>query len=388
VATCPRKTYAVNRLLPTELSLHRALSIARWASLVWTVGVVTTGDGELRHPAAAWIAVGAAFAIAVAGTIGVRAPALRGDRSPVAERGRPWVGGTPFAAVQAVVAFGMVLADGWAFEPGHAFATSQNLAAASPTIAAIAVGIAAGTVPGVVVGALLGAARLPAALLNDVDDFTAARWASLAASAVFIGLWGGLAGWLARTLRTVETEVIVRRERDTIARAMHDTVLQTLAVVARRSDDPELVGLVRRTDTEVRHFLFGPTVSPDRTLESAVHAAAIRAAQTFDVDLVVNVVDESPPATGPRVEALAAAVGEAVTNAGKHAGTVRVVVYAEASDDGLFASVRDDGPGFDVAAATGHGIRTSIRGPVEGIGGRVEIDSSPSSGSEVRLWVP
>ena len=253
-------------------------------------------------------------------------------------------------------------------------------------------GVSLGVVAGAVGGAVVGSARLLGALANGVEDFTPARWASLVSSVVFIGLAGGVAGWLAQTLRRVETEVIVRRERDSVARAMHDTVLQTLAHVARRSDDAQLAAMARRTDGEIRQFLYGPPSSPQRTLARAVHTAASRSGHPFGLDVVVNVVDDEPPASGPGVEAIAAAVGEAVTNAGKHAGTARVVVYAESGDDGLFASVRDEGPGFDPASPTsGQGIRSSIRGPIESVGGRVEIDSGarrPGGGTEVRIWVP
>lgn len=365
-------------LLPTELSLHRALAIARWGSWLWTAGVVAFGGDDLEHPAGGAACVAAAFGVAVAGTAGAR--------------GRPWIGGVPFAIVQAVVAAMLAVADGWVFVEGHTFGVSQNLAAASPPIAAASLGVALGVVPGLIGGALLGAARIPSSLINGSDSFTRPQWASFASSIVFVGLAGAVTGWLASTLRTVEREVITRRERDTIARTLHDTVLQTLAMVSRRSSDPDLARLARRTDTEVRRFLYGPTTAPVRTLSAAVHTAAGTAAERFDLDVVVNVVDDDPGTTGPAVDAVATAVGEAVTNAGKHAGVQRVVVYAEQSDEGLFASVRDDGSGFDAAFlagdATGQGLRSSIRQPVEDAGGRVEIDSRPGHGTEVRVWIP
>ena len=364
-------------LLPTELSLHRALAIARWGSWLWTAGVVLFAGDDLEHPVVAGLCVAAAFAVAVAGTVGVRT--------------RRWVGGIPFAVIQAVVALGLAIADGWVFAEGHTFAVSQNLAAASPPIAAASLGVALGVVPGLIGGAVLGGARLPAALINGVDDLTGPRWASLASSVVFVALAGAVTGWLATTLRKVETEVVTRRERDTIARTLHDTVLQTLAIFARRTEDAELSQLARRTDSELRRFLYGHADTPKRTLTAAVHDAALKAGERFDLDVVVNVVDDDHGATGPAVDAIAIAIGEAVTNAGKHAGVRGIVVYAERGDDGLFASIRDDGAGFDSgadAAATGQGIRSSIREPVEHVGGRVEIDSRPGDGTEVRMWIP
>jgi signal transduction histidine kinase len=86
---------------------------------------------------------------------------------------------------------------------------------------------------------------------------------------------------------------------------------------------------------------------------------------------------------------LKGAVGEAMTNAAKHAEAARVVVYVEPLDGGIFCSVRDDGTGFDVAATPeGVGLSRSIRGRIEQAGGTVQLDSAPGRGTEVRLTVP
>ena len=87
-------------------------------------------------------------------------------------------------------------------------------------------------------------------------------------------------------------------------------------------------------------------------------------------------------------ELIARAIGEAVANALEHAVAERVVVYVETDDDGhVFASVDDDGMGFDPAAArASHGIDESIVGRIESIGGRVEISSAIGSGTEICLW--
>jgi signal transduction histidine kinase len=99
--------------------------------------------------------------------------------------------------------------------------------------------------------------------------------------------------------------------------------------------------------------------------------------------------DEIVVSTG-EASAFAGAVSEAVTNAGKHACADTVVVFVDRDDDGtVFVSVRDDGVGFDPAAATeGHGLAGSIRGRMAAIGGRAEIVSAPRQGVDVRLWLP
>jgi signal transduction histidine kinase len=80
-------------------------------------------------------------------------------------------------------------------------------------------------------------------------------------------------------------------------------------------------------------------------------------------------------------------VTEALTNAAKHGRATTVTVFVERSDDGVFVSVKDDGVGFDSRSTPdGVGLARSIRARMREIGGRVEVDSRPGSGAEVRLW--
>jgi signal transduction histidine kinase len=104
----------------------------------------------------------------------------------------------------------------------------------------------------------------------------------------------------------------------------------------------------------------------------------------------VVVADDVPALPPEQVSAVAGAVREALTNAGKHGAATRVTVYAEPSDDGgLFCSVKDDGGGYDTAAVPdGIGLGRSVRGRMAEVGGRVEVVSAPGFGTEVRLWLP
>ncbi len=98
-------------------------------------------------------------------------------------------------------------------------------------------------------------------------------------------------------------------------------------------------------------------------------------------------IDDGCRLAGHQQDLLARAIGEAVANALEHAHAATIVVFAETDDDGqVFASVRDDGTGFDPAAVTGHGLTESIGGRLESIGGRAEVHSTPGGGTEVRLW--
>ena len=106
--------------------------------------------------------------------------------------------------------------------------------------------------------------------------------------------------------------------------------------------------------------------------------------------VVINVVEDGLRLGTHQQDLMARAIGAAVANALEHAAASRVVVFVEAADDGsAFASVSDDGVGFEPAAPrapNSHGIDESIVARVESIGGRVEIRSSPGRGTEVCLW--
>jgi signal transduction histidine kinase len=106
------------------------------------------------------------------------------------------------------------------------------------------------------------------------------------------------------------------------------------------------------------------------------------------VDVVV--ADDVPRLGSDARAAVVGAVTEALANAGRHGRAGRATVYAEPADEGGVAcSVKDDGTGFDPSAVIeGMGLARSIRGRVAEVGGRVEVDSAPGRGTEVRLWVP
>ena len=189
-----------------------------------------------------------------------------------------------------------------------------------------------------------------------------------------------------RWLRRAEREISAVQAREEIARTLHDGVLQTLAVVQRRSADPDLARLARDQELDLRTFLFGTTRPPD-DLVTALRQSLAQHERRFGGSTELVVV-EAPTNLGRRAsEALIGAVGEALTNAAKHGSANRITVFLD-YDDGVFCSVHDDGCGFDAAdAREGVGISRSIRGRVTDVGGRVEIDSRPGRGTEVRLWV-
>ncbi|MCG7421459.1 PspC domain-containing protein [Micrococcus sp. ACRRV] len=194
---------------------------------------------------------------------------------------------------------------------------------------------------------------------------------------------------LARRRRRDEerTEAAVRAQRDEIAAHLHDSVLQSLALIQRRADDPETVARVARAqERELRQFLALDSARAHGTLAEAVedHAAAVEDAFGRRVE-VVSVGE----ASGPWLEPLASAAREAMVNAARHAGDVQVFVEVSEDDGGRTLAevfIRDRGTGFDLAdvPADRLGVRESILGRMRRAGGTARIRSGPS-GTEVQL---
>jgi signal transduction histidine kinase len=370
------------RWAPVERSVLQGLAVFRWGAWLWAAGALALASRDLARP---WLAVGL-VALALAVTASDTA-LLRREHTALL---RP----EPVLAELAVGA-ALVLCDGWAFDEGHAFATSQSLGSVWPLAGVLAAGVALGPLPAAGAGVLMGVARAGAALANGAAIDSAERLLSLSSTVVLYVLGGSAAGYVTRFLRRAEGEISAARAREEVARTLHDGVLQTLAVVERRATDPEVARLARQQERELRDFLAGgsrpgagPGPRPD--LAAALRAAAARFEETFGGRVDVIVADDVPPLDSRRCEALLGAATEALTNAGKHGGASKVTVYVEPADDGgVFCSVKDDGRGFDPAATPERmGLARSVRGRMAEAGGRVEVHSRPGDGAEVCLWLP
>ncbi len=272
---------------------------------------------------------------------------------------------------------------------------SQALPTIWPVAVIFSVALAAGGRAAVAAGFGLGLVRYAGWLLFPTDDFgpvdTPSAWSmSRIASTVLFAVAGWVAGYLLDQQERSDRAISAFRAREEVARTLHDGVLQTLAVIQRRSDDQALVDLARSQEHELREFLFGARTS-DQDIAAALRAAARRAEQRYGLSVQVICAPDLPPGDERAIEAIGGAAGEALTNAAKHGDAHRVTVYAEPGDDDdiVFVSIKDDGIGFDVASVTmGEGIKRSIRGRITDVGGRVELDGRPGRGTEVRLWVP
>jgi signal transduction histidine kinase len=293
--------------------------------------------------------------------------------------------------VELVLACALAYLDWWVY---GGVAHSQSLGTIWPLAVVLTVGVAQGGRGGFAAGLLLGAVRATGELTFLEGSLTHGDGQlSAAGTTVLYALGGAVAGFVTVKLREAEREIAVARAREEVARTLHDGVLQTLAIVQRRSDDADLVALAREQEQDLREFLF--TTRPGAAdlageLLPALRAAATEAERRHGLRVQVVAIEE-PDGIGPAtVAAVRGAVGEALTNAAKHGRAHQVTVYVEPVDDGgLFCSVKDDGRGFEADSITeGVGLTRSIRGRIAEVGGTVAVDGRPGRGAEVRITVP
>lgn len=342
-----------------DRGLHAGLVALRLGLWGWLAVVTLVQRDDIGEPAAAWALLVVTLAWSVVGSTLAR-PVPLGDL---------------------IVSAALLGTDRVVYDGPH----SQTFGGAWPLVGPIAAGLAWGPAGGAAGGAVLGLARWAG------SDGSAVI--SLVSSAVFYVLAGALAGYVVDRLRRAETEVAAAAAREHVARTLHDGVLQTLAVVQRRSTDADLARLAREQERELREWLFGAGAQPGgpaaTDLAAALRAAASRVEDRHGLRAdVVVALDEPAGLRRQTVAAVAGAVGEALTNAAKHGQARRATVYAELGDDGVFVSVKDDGVGFDPGSTPeGVGLTRSVRARIEDVGGRVEIDGNPGHGAEIRLWV-
>ena len=201
--------------------------------------------------------------------------------------------------------------------------------------------------------------------------------------AVILGPWVAV---LLRDRRAERQQRIRADERAEVAAHLHDSVLQTLALVQRSDDPAHMSALARRQERELRGWLYDDKYGPQQTtVKVAVEhlAGVVEDRHGAMIDVVV-VGDTKLDA---EMESLVAATGEAMTNAARWSGQSDIGVYVEATDSQVEVFVRDRGVGFDpeTVGDDHHGIRDSIRGRLQRVGGDCEIISSPGQGTEVHL---
>jgi len=210
--------------------------------------------------------------------------------------------------------------------------------------------------------------------------------ATLVGAAVIAGPWF----WrLGRQLAEERRRRIRSQERAEVAAHLHDSVLQTLALIQRSGEPREMATLARSQERELRSWLYGGARAADHTLLStAMNDAAAEVERSHRV--TIDVVSAGDCRIDEPALALVLAAREAMVNAATHSGAQRVSVFVEIDDEQVAAFVRDQGSGFDIAAVPRdrRGIADSIEGRLGRYGGIAEVSSAPGEGTEVRLRVP
>ena len=257
-----------------------------------------------------------------------------------AERARPW--DSPAAIVRLVIGFGLVIVATWA-------------------------------------------------VLREYSGIELSR-AVVPVTVAVIGLMLALGPWLLRLTNTVteeRTERIRSDERSAISAHLHDSVLQTLAMIQRTESQQEVTALARRQERELREWLYGRSIASEEvSVRRAIEVAAARVEETYRLPVETVIVGDAQ--MNERLRDAVQAASEAMHNAARHSGAPVVSVYAEIEPSLLTVYVRDEGKGFDVAATPNdrRGIADSIVGRVARHGGSTDISSEVGMGTEVKIVVP
>ncbi len=217
---------------------------------------------------------------------------------------------------------------------------------------------------------------------------TGASGSVLAPGAVIGALLLVLGPWFWQ-LATERTQRIRLEERAEVAARVHDSVLQTLALVQRHAQDaPRVSAIARRQERELRRWLYGSGVGSAVTLADALGDAATEIEELHGVRVELASAGDVPFSTS--LEPVVLAAREALTNAAKFSAAEEISVYLEADDDHVAVFVRDRGIGFDrgTVPPDRRGLAESIDGRMRRAGGTATVTSSPGDGTEVELTLP
>ncbi len=244
-------------------------------------------------------------------------------------------------------------------------------------------GLAAGIALGII-GVVL--------LLATTGQLANARNGFTATLVILVGVALATAPVWRRLLDQRATERAARirsEERAELAAHLHDSVLQTLALIQRHADSPHVVGrLARSQERELRTWLYDPTVAGGGTWAGLVARLVSEVEADHEVTVEQVVVGDVP--ADDAVTALAQATREAVVNAAKHSGAGSVSLYSEVTPVSVTVFVRDRGSGFDPGTVPPdrRGLRDSVTGRLTRIGGTATVRTAPGEGTEVELCLP
>lgn len=388
--------------LSSVRSLVTGVLLFRWVWLLWMCGLAWISRAAFVRPLLAWTSIG----LAVAWTVWLTIRRPQWDR-----RVR--------SADLAICAW-LILVSGLVMAPGEVVSGRPFFATGYPLSAALVWGATAGVRQGSLAGLALGIAHLFSRPLNgvelsglglsDVQNLTGAMLNYLVAGAA-TGFVRRLLVRSAGAVKTATDDLVRERElsarlaeRESLARAIHDSVLQALALVHKRGRElaraesvdaaevEKLAEVAGRQEAELRTLILRP-FNPAPAGRTSLRSSLEKTGREVDgVQVIVNVVDDVFMQSTALAE-VAAAVRQALENVARHSGARRATVFAEAEGGALTVSVKDDGRGFsydegDLLRRGKVGILKSMKGRIEDLGGRMTVDSAPGGGTEVEFRVP
>ena len=379
--------------------LWRALAVFRVAAVGYAIALIMRDIAGFARPGYGWLAAAVMLAWTAVVVWAYARPA-----------GRRW----PVLVTDLLVAIGALSVSGWVMGPQEQADTLPAVWVAAPVMAwAIRGGWQAGTVAALLVAVVDFAIRDTG---GGIPQVTISATVLLLFAGAITGYLARLAGQAERQLQEAAQREAATRERERLARGIHDSVLQVLALVQRRGNElggeaAQLGRLAGEQEATLRALVAGdgPLVGAGDEPQVAAASTAGQARRgggaLTDLRQLLNryvsgTVSLSVPAEPvllptDRATELAAAAGAALDNVATHCGPHALAwVLVEAEPDAVTVTVRDDGPGIPAgrlaqAAADGRlGVAQSIQGRLRDLGGTATITSAPGQGTEVELRLP
>ncbi|WP_326562691.1 MacS family sensor histidine kinase [Micromonospora sp. NBC_01796] len=365
-----------------QVPLWRAIAVFRFASLGYVFALVLINLGEYAHPAAAVPVLASMTAWTVFASYAYARPARR-----------RW----PLLVADLLVVMAVLLASVWV-------AGQAALASGVPTLAVawqggpvLAWAVTGGRRRGAIAALVLGGTDL--LMRDEVIQATVNGVILMLLAGIALGHVARLAAIAEQSLQRATELEAATRERERLARGIHDSVLQVLALVQRRGarldgEAGELARLAGEQEAALRALIATPP--PTRADDTAeVPEADLRTVLGGYASTTVSVAMPATPVRLPGVLAreVGAATGAALDNAARHGGG-RAWVLVEEEAGVVTVSIRDDGPGIPAqrlaeAARQGRlGVAQSIRGRIAALGGTVRITTGPGQGTEIELRIP
>jgi signal transduction histidine kinase len=393
---------AVGGSFSVEQPLWIAIGAFRVLTLLYAVGRYAQHEQHYTNQLGAWIYMG----VLAAWTLGTVRIFWSKEHC-----GRRWLVGD-----LALIVLGILLTR--AFDAPHwvqgGDVTLPTIRAAGSVLGFAAYG---GWLPAAFAGVVVGISNVVEA--GKLDSSNLHNIVLLLLAGVAIGFVIDLARKSEETLaRALEIQAATR-ERERLARDIHDGVLQVLTLVKRRGTEvggeaAEIAALAGEQEVALRRLItsglgpsepLGPTAATGATLPRPRVSRAPDPMELQDVRaLLAPLADQRVSVAQPGTEVLlpaqaagelAAAVGAALDNVRRHVGeAAQAWILVEDEPDAVVVSVRDEGPGFDPARLAEAeregrlGVSQSIRGRLRDLGGSAEFFSAPGQGTEVELRLP